>query len=164
MARTGRAVVASGQEFEIRHYPVPNPEPGTILLKQEMAGICGTDLHNWQNGFGEEVLLGHENVGIVEAIGPGVETDYLGNTIEIGDRVVFAPGVPGDSTYGFRTKPDTPPYFSGGFADYMYLNLPGTCFLKTKAPPEVAVLTEPFTIGVHAVMRGGVKIGDTVVI
>ncbi len=164
MARTGRAVVASGQEFEIRHYPVPNPEPSTILLKQEMAGICGTDLHNWQNGFGEEVLLGHENVGIVEAIGPGVETDYLGNTIEIGDRVVFAPGVPGDSTYGFRTKPDTPPYFSGGFADYMYLNLPGTCFLKTKAPPEVAVLTEPFTIGVHAVMRGGIKIGDTVVI
>ena len=46
----------------------------------------------------------------------------------------------------------------------MYLNLPGTCFLKTKAPPEVAILTEPFTIGVHAVMRGGVKIGDTVVI
>ena len=37
-------------------------------------------------------------------------------------------------------------------------------FLKTKAPPEVAVLTEPFTIGVHAVMRGGIKIGDTVVI
>ena len=114
MARTGRAVVASGQEFEIRHYPVPNPEPSTILLKQEMAGICGTDLHNWQNGFGEEVLLGHENVGIVEAIGPGVETDYLGNTIEIGDRAVFAPSVPGDSAYGFRTKPDTPPYFSGG--------------------------------------------------
>ena len=51
-----------------------------------------------------------------------------------------------------------------GSADYMYLNLPGTCFLKTKAPPEVAILTEPFTIGVHAVMRGGIKIGDTVVI
>ena len=81
MARTGRAVVASGQEFEIRHYPVPNPEPGTILLKQEMAGICGTDLHNWQNGFGEEVLLGHKNVGIIGAIGLGVGTDYLGNTI-----------------------------------------------------------------------------------
>ena len=81
MARTGRAVVASGQEFEIHHYPVPYPELSTILLKQEIAGICGTDLHNWQNGFGEEVLLGHENVGIIEAIGPGVETDYLGNTI-----------------------------------------------------------------------------------
>ncbi|MBF74342.1 hypothetical protein CMK20_09145 [Candidatus Poribacteria bacterium] len=46
-----------------------------------MAGICGADLHNWQNGFGEEVLLGHKNVGIIGAIGLGVGTDYLGNTI-----------------------------------------------------------------------------------
>ena len=46
----------------------------------------------------------------------------------------------------------------------MYLNLPGTCFLKMKAPTEVPVLTELLTIGVHAVMRGGIKIGDTVVI
>merc|ERR1711881_777027 len=85
---------------------LPNPEPGTILLKQEMAGICGTGLHNWQNGFGEEILLGHENVGIIEAIGSSVKTDYLGNKIEIGDRIVFAPGVPDHGAYGFRTKPD----------------------------------------------------------
>ena len=117
-----------------------------------------------KNGFREGVLLGHENVGIFEALGPSVETGYLGNTIEIGDRVVFVLGVPNGSAYGFRTKPDTPSYFSGGGADYMCLNLPGTCFLKTKAPPEVAVLTESFTIGVHAVMRGGIKIEDTVVI
>ena len=54
MARTGRAVVASGQEFEIRHYPAPYPELSTILLKQEMAGICGTDLHNWQKMVSEK--------------------------------------------------------------------------------------------------------------
>ena len=80
MSRTGRAVVAHGKDFEIREYPVPDPEPNTVLLRQELAGICGTDLHNWQNGFQQEVLLGHENVGIVEAIGEGVETDYVGKT------------------------------------------------------------------------------------
>ena len=47
MARTGRAVIAQGQDFEIREYPVPEPAPNTILLRQELAGICGTDLHNW---------------------------------------------------------------------------------------------------------------------
>ena len=41
---------------------------------------------------------------------------------------------------------------------------PRNMFLKTKAPPEVAISTEPFTIGVHAVMRDGIKIGDTVAI
>jgi threonine dehydrogenase-like Zn-dependent dehydrogenase len=37
-------------------------------------------------------------------------------------------------------------------------------FLKTDVAPDVGVLTEPFTIGVHAVMRGRVQIGDTVVV
>ena len=176
MARTGRAVIAHGQDFEIREYPVPDPEPNTVLLKQEMAGICGTDLHNWQkpgekekgetlpNGFQKEILLGHENVGVIEAIGAGVETDYVGQPIQEGDRIVFAPGVRGYGAYGFRTEPDNSPHFGGGFGDYIYLNYPNTCLLKTEVSPEVAVLTEPFTIGVHAAMRGGIKIGDTVVI
>ena len=35
MARTGRATVMVGERFEIREYPVPDPEPGTVLLRQE---------------------------------------------------------------------------------------------------------------------------------
>ena len=38
MARMGRAVVMVGKRFEIREYPVPDPAPGTILLRQELAG------------------------------------------------------------------------------------------------------------------------------
>ena len=46
LTRTGRAVVMVGKEFVIREYEVPEPAPGTLLLRQELAGICGTDLHN----------------------------------------------------------------------------------------------------------------------
>lgn len=163
MGRTGRAVIAHGQNFDIREYPVPQPEPNTILLRQELAGICGTDLHNWQKGIQGEMLLGHENVGIIDSIGDGVKTDYVGNPIREGDRVIFAPGT-NYGAYGFQSNPDQPPHFRGGFADYIYLNYPNTCFIKTDAPPEIAVLTEPFTIGVHAAMRANVQIGDTVVV
>ena len=163
MGRTGRAVIAQGQDFEVREYPVPDPEPDTVLLRQELAGICGTDLHNWQKGFDEEILLGHENVGVVEEIGKGIKTDYVGNPIREGDRVIFAPGTD-YGAYGFQYNPDQPPHFRGGFADYIYLSYPHTCFIKTDVLPEVAVLTEPFTIGVHAVMRANLKIGDTVVV
>ena len=104
MSRTGRAVVASGQDFEIREYPVPEPAPNTVLLRQELAGICGTDLHNWQNGFQQEVLLGHENVGIIEALGEGVETDYVGKPVKEGDRVIFAPGT-NYGAYGLPVEP-----------------------------------------------------------
>ena len=160
MVRTGRTVIAHRQYFEIREYPVPDPAPNTVLLRQEMAGICGTDLHNWQNGIQKEILLGHENVGVVEAIGTGVETDYVGQKIQEGNRLVLAPGVKGYGAYGFRTEPDNAPHFGGGFGDYIYLNFPNTCLLKTEVSPKVGVIAEPFTIRVHAAMRAKIQIGD----
>lgn len=163
MARSGRAVIAHGQTFEIREYAVPDPTPGAMLLRQELAGICGTDLHMWQNGIPGELTLGHENVGIIEALGEGVTTDYVGNPLHEGDRVIFAPGTP-HGAYGFYSTPDIAPHFRGGFADYIMLDYPDTCIIKTNLPPEVAVLTEPFTIGVHAAMRAKIQIGDTVVV
>jgi len=37
-----------GKEFKMREYPIPEPEPGIVLLRQELCGICGTDRHNWE--------------------------------------------------------------------------------------------------------------------
>lgn len=162
MTRTGRAVVTHGQSFDIREYPVPDPAPGTVLLRQELAGICGTDLHNWQNGIPGEVTMGHEPVGIIDSLGEGVATDYLGNPVKEGDRVVLHPRNNGIA-YGFR-DPEVEPYFGGGFADYLYLSDPGSCFVKTTAPPERMVLAEPFAIAVHSAMRSNVQIGDTVIV
>ena len=163
MSRMGRAVVAHGQDFDIREYPVPDPEPHGILLRQELAGICGTDLHGWQKGIPGEKLLGHENVGVIEAIGSEVKTDYVGNPLREGDRVILAPTTP-HGIYGYQDNPDDAPHFRGGFTDYINLVYPDSCYIKTSLPPEIGVLTEPFTIGVHAAMRARVEIGDTVIV
>jgi len=163
LVRTGRAVVMVGKEFEVREYEVPDPAPGTLLLRQELSGICGTDLHNWEyQRLTGEILLGHENVGVVEKLGEGVEQDYLGQSVQPGDRVVFAPGAGGGS-YGFFAAGEAP-YFRGGFADYIYLAQPETCFIKTTLSAKAAVLAEPFQVGVHGVMRSQLKFGDTVVV
>jgi L-iditol 2-dehydrogenase len=162
VGRTARAVVMVGTRFEVREYPVPEPAPGTVLLRQELAGICGTDVHNWQfQRLKGDILLGHENVGIVEALGAGVTSDTLGRPLAVGDRVAFAPGYPGGA-YGFE-RADVEPPLRGGFADYIYLQ-PGTIMLRTSLPAEVAVLSEPFAVGVHGAMRSGLKFGDTVVV
>ena len=163
MPKTGRAVVAHGQDFQVREFPVPDPEPSTLLLRQELTGICGTDLHNWQNQFGVETFLGHESVGIIDSLGAGVTVDYVGNPVKEGDRVVFHPRNSG-TAYGFRTVPDEDPLFSGGFGDYIYLCDKDTCFVKTEAPTQVAVLAEPFAVAVHSAMRANVQIGDTVIV
>jgi threonine dehydrogenase-like Zn-dependent dehydrogenase len=160
---TGRAVVMVGRRFELREHPVPDPAPGTLLLRQELAGICGTDVHNWEHQrLTGEILLGHENVGIIARLGEGVTADALGRPLKEGDRVIFPPGTP-NGAYGFLAEGSGPP-FRGGFADYIYLHLPQTYVLKTLLPPEVAVLAEPFAVGVHGVMRSGLRLGDTVVV
>ena len=163
MADTGRAVIANGDDFSVMEFAVPAPAPGKILLRQELGGICGTDLHNWQNRLPEPTFMGHEAVGVIAALGAGVDTDFLGNPIAEGDRVVFHPRN-GGVAYGFRTLAAEDPPFSGGFADYIYLADDTNCFVKFDGPAKVGVLAEPFAVGVHAVMRGNVQLGDTVIV
>lgn len=160
MNRSGRATVMSGRMFEVREYPVSDPEPGTVLVRQELSGICGTDLHNWEfQRIEHDVILGHENVGVLDTIGDGVEEDYLGNPVREGDRVVFSPGV----GYGFLPSEEQP-YMRGGFGEYIYLWHPDTVFMKTDLSPDVAVLTEPSACAVHCVTRADIQFGDTIVV
>ena len=58
MTRVGLAVSTVGKEFSIGEYTVPDPAPGTVLLQQELGGICGTDLHYWQKGIERATMLG----------------------------------------------------------------------------------------------------------
>ncbi len=160
MNLTGRAVVAQGQSFSIQEAAVPDPVPHGVVLKQELGGICGTDLHKWQQRLPEPTLLGHESTGIVVALGRDMRQDFQGQPLKEGDRVVYHPRNSG-TAYGYR-GPDFP--FSGGFADYISLSDPETCVLKTKAEARTAVLAEPFAIGTHAVMRAAVQLGDSVIV
>src|SRR5512147_2412037 len=163
VTKSARAVVMSGLSLETREYPVPEPAPGTILLRQELCGICGTDVHNWEHKrFDYEVAMGHEPVGVVDRLGEGVREDYFGRRLEVGDRVIVAPGTP-HGAYGFQ-EASQEPYFRSGFADYIYVAIPETFVYRTELPASVAVLAEPFTIGVHAVTRAKLSFGDTVVI
>lgn len=152
--------MAEGQDFTLQESTVPDPAPHGLVLRQELGGVCGTDLHKWQQGLPEPTLLGHESVGVVAALGRDRTEDFLGQALREGDRVVYHPRNSG-MTYGYRGL-DHP--FSGGFADYISLNDPETCVLKTSADAASAVLSEPFAIGVHALMRAEVQLGDTVIV
>jgi len=55
------------QPLKIRRFPVPEVEPGGMLVRIEIAGICGTDVHQWRGNLGFKptlpVIPGHETVG-----------------------------------------------------------------------------------------------------
>jgi L-iditol 2-dehydrogenase len=187
MAKKGRITVCAGpgKDFVIREQELPKVEPGTALMKIEMCGICGTDVHYWQ-GHKPTIslkwpgVMGHEIVGILVEIGEGYyEKDALGKPLKVGDRVVPAPLVNSgfDFFQTFVGEPvkderaaayghlgDGPPYHHGGYAEYLYLFLPNTLVFKTDLPPEVAVLLEPMSIAVNAINKIGIRAGDVVVV
>jgi L-iditol 2-dehydrogenase len=144
-------MVAPGK-VELQELPYPDHlEPGAVIVKMEMSGICGTDKHAFKNELtlyggtqSEQDMVfpsvhGHENVGIVvEMNGRGRDIEYSGQDLKVGDRVTNCPNVIcGRCWYcrnvhgypycaehqgiGMTYYADRFPYIVGGWAEYMYL-------------------------------------------
>jgi threonine dehydrogenase-like Zn-dependent dehydrogenase len=149
------AVMTAPGRMEVMRFPIPDPEPGAVILKLSRSGICGTDKHTFRGetlqyaGTPHErrieypVICGHENVGTVAAVG-GTRpvTDDEGVPLRVGDRVVPAANVACGrcwfcvsgqpyylcehlEDYGNSLNAARPPHLFGGWAEHMYL-LPGT--------------------------------------
>ncbi|UCG85018.1 MAG: zinc-dependent alcohol dehydrogenase family protein [Gemmatimonadota bacterium] len=76
-----------GRPLELAEIPTPEPATGQLLIKTSACAVCRTDLHVLDGDLEKPTLplvLGHEIVGRVEALGSGVDQ------FKIGDRV----GVP----------------------------------------------------------------------
>ncbi len=77
-----------GKPLVLQEWDIPSPGPGQILVKTEACGVCHTDLHASRGDWPVKPTLpfipGHEGIGLVAAVGPGV------TIVKEGDRV----GVP----------------------------------------------------------------------
>jgi threonine dehydrogenase-like Zn-dependent dehydrogenase len=171
--------------MEIREYEVPNPEPGTILLKITQAGICGTDLHSWRGTMSAAPIppsgraMGHEGNGVIYALGKGVTTDALGQPIHEGDRVVHTAIRPCNRCHhclngnhnwcptGLAARPAGEyPYFVGTYADYYYVEPNQPTFRVPPELPEEALSFINCAMGTvaEALLRAGAGVGQHLVI
>jgi L-iditol 2-dehydrogenase len=140
----GRAAVVTdwGADLQLREFPVLAPEPGALLVRVERAAICGSDVHAWDGALASTfaidlpIVLGHETVGRVVAIGDGAEVDAVGQPVRIGDRVIWAHAACGrcfecavmrtptlcpNREIGFLRSAEEAPHFHGGFAEYAFV-------------------------------------------
>src|SRR4029079_3754372 len=103
MSQVRAAVVHAPGRFAVESFPQPDPGPGAALLRVHYSGLCGNDKHTWRGeslqyaGTDHEreaaypLICGHENVGIIEALGPGEPpVDADGTPPRGGDRGVPA--------------------------------------------------------------------------
>jgi threonine dehydrogenase-like Zn-dependent dehydrogenase len=172
--------------LQLRDFPLPGKlEPGAALVRTEMAGICGTDVHLWKGELPITlpVILGHETVGRIEQVGEGLERDWTGQFLTVGDRVTWNSATscgqcyycaearqptrcPQRRAYGIGYRCDQPPHFLGGYAEYHYLYPRATIFkLPDDLPTESLIGAGCALItAIHGVERTGVGWRDRVVV
>jgi L-iditol 2-dehydrogenase len=197
------AVVSAPGRIGLESFPDPELRPGEALVRMELSGICGTDKHIFRGegtlyagtvmearpGF--PVIPGHENVGVIEELGPGAdrELEFYGQRLAVGDRVVMCPDVvcgrcwycrhgrmlwcENAVCYGVTLGCSEAPHLFGGWAEHMVLRSDAFVYrVPDGLPPELAVLVEPLVVTSvldeargHSYVGGeGFRGGDTVVV
>ena len=186
MVRMARAAVFEGanKPFVMREYPMRPPEAGEVLVKVSMSTICRSDIHTWEGKRHNPCpsILGHEIIGVIDAIGSGVDRDLRGENLREGDRITWTEFIFCGECYYCRVldmphkctrlrkyghdQADLPPHLTGGFAEYCYV-LPGTGIVRLPESLSDEEAT-PINCGVATMVAmteaGGIGIGDAVVI
>jgi len=178
------AVIPRRGEIEKGSFPKPILGEEDLLVKVEMCGICGSDLHIFHGDWGEPYPLipGHEFVGIVAEIGKNASQKH---GVNLGDKVAVEMILPcGTCTwcregyynlcvkdkeegrqYGCNISSSREPHLFGGWSEYLYV--PSDALVH-KIPDHVpwrrAVLIEPMAVAVRAVNLTPPKLGDSVVV
>jgi threonine dehydrogenase-like Zn-dependent dehydrogenase len=154
----------------VEEHPRPTPAPGEVVVRVEACGICGSDVQiaNVPPGHPSTppVVLGHEFVGRIAAIGEGV------TGVEVGQRVVVDPdpkcgacafcraGRPANCTNIVALGV----YRDGALAEYVAA--PAACAfpIAEEVPAELAALTEPLACVVNATNRAAIRPGESAVV
>ncbi|MFJ3033214.1 zinc-binding dehydrogenase [Curtobacterium pusillum] len=181
---TMRAVVVHGPgDYRLETRPVPTPGPGELLLRTDAVGICASDLkcyHGAAKFWGDENrpawaekdrIPGHEFVGTIVA---GDDDTLAKRKVSVGDRIACEQIVPCweckyclEGAYWMCNVHDMFGFkgYDGAMAEYVLVPAKAlTHPVSSALPGQVAAFAEPLSCAFHAVERGDIKFGDTVVI
>src|SRR3970040_1230071 len=72
-------------KWEVKEVPTPEPGPNQVLIKIRGSGICYTDVHQTRGELPGDFprILGHEPVGEIVAVGPGVTMRRVGDRVGV---------------------------------------------------------------------------------
>lgn len=155
--------------FAVTDLPTPHAGPGELVLRNQVCGVCGTDVHIYHGEPGSAdvnppVVLGHEYSGEVVEVGEGV-TGFA-----VGDHVTVDPNIYcGHCAYCQNGKKQLCPSMEaigvtrdGGFAQYSLIPASQAFKLEPTVPWEAAAMAEPLACCLHGIDLAGIQVGDKV--
>lgn len=164
-----RAAVAENQNISIEKTSTPQlADFGGVgaIVRVLGCGLCGSDIVKFLHD-GTKKVLGHEVVGIIEEIKPGLFSKF-----KVGDKVVLGHHVPcyncdycNNENYSMCKQFKATNIHPGGFAEYIYvspLHLKNTVFKAPKSLDDMEIsFMEPLACCIRAVKRAGVRKGTS---
>jgi len=166
-----KAVTCTKSELVVDEVELPAVEPGQLLLDVVRCGICGSDLHARHHAdaladiaaeigydglmrLSDRIVLGHEFSGVVVERGRG-------SRLAEGTPVVSFPLLRrGKEVHATGLSPHAP----GGYAEQVLVQDALTFAIPNGLPTDLAALTEPMAVGLHAVRRGEVGKGQVAIV
>ena len=168
-----RAVICSDGKLEVGQRPAPVPGAGQLLLDVLRCGICGSDLHarhscddladvaaevgyNDMMRSNQDVVLGHEFCGEVVEFGPKCR-----KLASAGSRVVAMPLLRnGPIVHPTGLSTAAP----GGYAEQILVEESLAFAVPNGLATDIAALTEPMAVGLHAVRRAQIGKGQVAIV
>lgn len=164
-----QAVSIEGKkQLKVVETETPKSDGNKVIVEVAKVGICGSDLHLWENGDRIGLIMGHEFCGKV--VDPGA----LKETLNIGDRVTVLPLNPcGKCVNCKHGKANT---CINGLAASPGITAPGAYAQFYAARPDMVralpdnvsdaegTMIEPTAVALRAVHLAGVKPGDKVLV
>ena len=171
------AIIHAARDLRIGEAELPELGPNDVQVRIRAGGICGSDLHYYQDGgFGvvrirEPLIPGHEIAGEVAAIGAAV------TQVAPGDRVAVNPSRPcGHCEYCLDGKPRHCldmrffgsamrfPHVQGGFCEMLVCSEAQAVKLPERLSIEQAAFAEPLSVCLHAANQAGELMGRRVLV
>ena len=167
------AIMYGTHDIRLEEVPVPEPGPKEVLVEIRAVGVCGSDVHYYEEGrigsfvVREPLILGHESMGTIMALGEEVTKH------EVGERVTLEPGVPDGTCRECRAGrynlcPNvkffaTPPV-NGAFTNYVNIHEDFAYALPDSLSDNAGALMEPLSVGIWACRKAKVEAGDHVLV
>lgn len=171
------AVFHNEHDIRVENIDVADVSENQVKIKVAWAGICGSDLHEYNagpifipkdeesplTGSQAPLTMGHEFSGVIEEIGSNVQG------LKVGDKVTVNPLITGkvhekalvDMYKGFTfigLGSD------GGFADYAVVDQENIIKLQDDTSLELGALVEPTAVALQAIRESEMRLGDSVTV
>lgn len=167
------SVLISQGVLALEHRPLPTVESDQVLVRVTAVGVCGSDVHFFNDGHlgdwvvDEPMVLGHESGGVIVAVGDGADLSRIGQRVSIEpqrpvhtSRESLAGRYNLDPGMRFYATPGV----DGAFQEYVVIQSHFAFDVPDSISDDAAALMEPLSVAIATAQKAGFTVGSRVLI